>query len=385
MVGPEPLRIGEVARRSGLSVRALRHYGDLGLLVPSERTWGDHRLYSAEDLRRLLSIQNLKSIGLSLPEIQAALDEPGFSAAEALTEHLHAVDEQITRLQALRQRLTELQGTADKNWSQVLDTIELSERLNRAEVHQRISAALDTHRPEDVPVLAQHLVSDPDPGVREVLSWALAQHPERALPELIARIDDHDPAVRRQVAHTLGKLAGPQVVPGLQQLFADADPQVVASAAFGLGRTGDQRALGTLVDALGAEPAEVISTAIADFGPPALEPVEQRLSDPDPGVRERAAEILGLIGDPAAAAPLATAAGDAQLQVRFAAVLALGQLPGTQTTAAIERAARSGDDQLRLLAGRLLADRQPPHDSTGGAGRTADRAPRARSDDDPAP
>jgi len=40
------LRIGEVARRSGLTIRTLRHYDDLGLLVPSARTDGDQRLYS---------------------------------------------------------------------------------------------------------------------------------------------------------------------------------------------------------------------------------------------------------------------------------------------------------------------------------------------------
>ena len=55
----EALRIGEVARRTGLSPRTLRHYDQLGLLVPSQRSTGDYRLYSREDLVRLLAIAHL--------------------------------------------------------------------------------------------------------------------------------------------------------------------------------------------------------------------------------------------------------------------------------------------------------------------------------------
>lgn len=44
------LRVGELARRTGLSVRTLHHYDDLGLLTPSGRSSGDHRLYSVADL-----------------------------------------------------------------------------------------------------------------------------------------------------------------------------------------------------------------------------------------------------------------------------------------------------------------------------------------------
>ena len=64
------LRIGEVARRTGLTVRALHHYDRLGLLVPSERSWGDHRLYTPSDLRRLLDIQHLNKAFGSIPVLR---------------------------------------------------------------------------------------------------------------------------------------------------------------------------------------------------------------------------------------------------------------------------------------------------------------------------
>jgi DNA-binding transcriptional MerR regulator len=59
-------------------VRTLRHFDERGLLVRSERTSGDHRFYSSDDFRRLLAVQHLTSLGLSLSEVKAALDDPGY-------------------------------------------------------------------------------------------------------------------------------------------------------------------------------------------------------------------------------------------------------------------------------------------------------------------
>ncbi|MGH2907848.1 MAG: MerR family transcriptional regulator, partial [Solirubrobacteraceae bacterium] len=57
-------RIGELAAASGLSVRALRHYDELGLLTPSERTDSGYRLYSETEVRRLYRIVALRRLGL---------------------------------------------------------------------------------------------------------------------------------------------------------------------------------------------------------------------------------------------------------------------------------------------------------------------------------
>ena len=50
------LKIGELAKQTGLSIRTLHHYDEIGLLVPSHRTEADHRLYSNEDIIRLQQI-----------------------------------------------------------------------------------------------------------------------------------------------------------------------------------------------------------------------------------------------------------------------------------------------------------------------------------------
>jgi DNA-binding transcriptional MerR regulator len=98
-------RIGEVADRTGLTRRTLRHYDDLGLLVPATRSSGDYRLYDEDDLLRLLQIQNLKALGLSLPEIAAALADPDLDATTTLRSHLVQLEESVEAQRRLMDRL----------------------------------------------------------------------------------------------------------------------------------------------------------------------------------------------------------------------------------------------------------------------------------------
>jgi len=63
--------IGELAGQTGLTVRTLRHYDELGLARPSRRTAAGHRRYAAEDVRRLHRIVALRGFGFALPEIAA--------------------------------------------------------------------------------------------------------------------------------------------------------------------------------------------------------------------------------------------------------------------------------------------------------------------------
>ena len=103
----ERYKIGELARAAGVSVRALHHYDSLGLLVPSERTGGGHRLYSAADVQRLYRLLALRGVGLPLEEIGPLLDsEDGL--ADAVQRHLARVEQQLGALEELRLRLTRL-------------------------------------------------------------------------------------------------------------------------------------------------------------------------------------------------------------------------------------------------------------------------------------
>lgn len=68
------MRIGEIAEKTGISIRTLRHYDDVGILRPSAHTPGGFRLYSQQELRRLLLIRRLKPLGFSLEEMRQYLD-----------------------------------------------------------------------------------------------------------------------------------------------------------------------------------------------------------------------------------------------------------------------------------------------------------------------
>ena len=68
------MHIGELAENTGLSLRTIRHYDEVGLLKPSGRTEGGFRLYSQNDLSRLLLIRRMKPLGFSLGEMTDLLD-----------------------------------------------------------------------------------------------------------------------------------------------------------------------------------------------------------------------------------------------------------------------------------------------------------------------
>ena len=70
----DTMQIGKLADRTGMSIRSLRHYDEIGLLVPSARTEGGFRLYTFEDEERLLLIRRMKPLGYSLEQMRELLD-----------------------------------------------------------------------------------------------------------------------------------------------------------------------------------------------------------------------------------------------------------------------------------------------------------------------
>lgn len=67
------MHIGELAERTGLSLRTIRHYDEVGLLEPTGRTVGGFRLYTQDDLARLMLIRRMKPLGFTLEEMTELL------------------------------------------------------------------------------------------------------------------------------------------------------------------------------------------------------------------------------------------------------------------------------------------------------------------------
>lgn len=72
--GSTTMHIGELAERTGLSLRTIRHYDDVGLLPATARTEGGFRVYSEDDVERLMVIKQLKPLGFSLEEMAEILE-----------------------------------------------------------------------------------------------------------------------------------------------------------------------------------------------------------------------------------------------------------------------------------------------------------------------
>lgn len=113
------MQIGEVATRTELSLRSLRHWEDVGLLTPSGRSDGGFRLYAESDVDKILVIRRMKPLGFSIDEMKAVmadlevLDDPATEAAgrAGAVRRLEAVSEDARER---RQRLVRQLEMADE-------------------------------------------------------------------------------------------------------------------------------------------------------------------------------------------------------------------------------------------------------------------------------
>lgn len=123
------LKVGELARRTGLTVRTLHHYDSIGLLRPSARSDSGYRLYNQADVTRLHGIQVLRRIGLPLEEIGAMLADAGASLPVIVARQLRALEREIEQATALRDRLQLVQAKfaagSEPELNDWLDTLQL--------------------------------------------------------------------------------------------------------------------------------------------------------------------------------------------------------------------------------------------------------------------
>src|SRR5262249_48134468 len=111
-------KVGELAERTGLTVRALHHYDAVGLLSPSERTdsahQSGHRLYTDADVARLQQVVSLKQLGFSLEQIREYLARDDYDPRRVVRMHLERVHGQAAELKRLENRLAALADALEK-------------------------------------------------------------------------------------------------------------------------------------------------------------------------------------------------------------------------------------------------------------------------------
>ncbi len=139
------LKVGELAKRSGLTVRALHHYDSIGLLSPSARTDAGYRLYHRDDVARLHQIQALRRFGVALADIGTFLANPGCRLPAIVDQQIEALTRQIEQAGALRDQLTRLkrQLAADEepalaDWLTTLELMTMYDKYFTKEQRERL-------------------------------------------------------------------------------------------------------------------------------------------------------------------------------------------------------------------------------------------------------
>ncbi|MCB2223494.1 MAG: MerR family transcriptional regulator [Actinobacteria bacterium] len=93
--------VGEIARLTGVSVRTLHHYDDIGLLSPAGRSDAGYRWYGPAEVARLQEVLFFKELGFSLDEIKRIVAEPGYDRATALRRQRRMLEGKAEHLLAL--------------------------------------------------------------------------------------------------------------------------------------------------------------------------------------------------------------------------------------------------------------------------------------------
>ncbi|MEU4624746.1 HEAT repeat domain-containing protein [Actinoplanes sp. NPDC023801] len=303
--------IGEVARRSGVSSRMLRHYESLGLVRPTGRTTGGYREYTEGDIRRIFHIECLRALGLSLRQVGRALEDPGFTPSALVGDLIRWTEQRLEREQELLGRLRTVDASAPSGWGDVLRIIELMHGLGSADAAFRQQAVLSSAEDVRVPaeLLAGAVLAESDPNVAGALRWALARAGGAAVDGLAAGLRSGDVDTRRRAVQAVAGIAADEAVPVLTDALGDTDPAVRGHAALALGARGVTAAVPVLVRLVvdgrsDVEAAEVLGTLARDpaVAGEIMDALSAELAEPAAGSTVRIRLTQALVEMPVGAA-----------------------------------------------------------------------------------
>ncbi len=159
--------IGDVARRTGLSVSAIRYYSDEGLVRPSGETDGGHRLYDLDAIARFEFIRTLRDLDTGLDQIRRVLTGV-VSLGDLIVEHLDVVEHRTTELQSKRAVLRALvRGDSTSERARLLQRlVTMSDEERQRLIDDfldSVSADLPSHAAEKIRAAHPRLSEDPSP------------------------------------------------------------------------------------------------------------------------------------------------------------------------------------------------------------------------------
>ncbi|MEW9527260.1 MerR family transcriptional regulator [Microbispora sp. NPDC049125] len=188
----EPLTIGQLARRTGVPVRTIRFWSDIGVIPPTDRSAGGYRLYDAEAVARLDLVRTLRELGLDLATVQRVLTRQT-GLAEVARAHASALDAEI---RILRTRRAVLRSVAERESS--IEEMRLMHEFARLSARERQGVIDD---------FVDEVLAGTDPGAPGA---GIAQ----AMRRLPAELPDDPPAEQVDAWMELAELVGD---PGFRQ------------------------------------------------------------------------------------------------------------------------------------------------------------------------
>ncbi|MFC7989498.1 MerR family transcriptional regulator [Streptomyces pilosus] len=256
MDGDSLYSIGELARRTGLTVKTIRFYSDRGIVAPTDRSPAGYRLYSIDAVARLDLVRTLRELGLDLPTIRKVVDRE-LSLPEVAAAHAEALAVQI---RVLRLRRAVLTAVAERGSTP--EETELMHRLAQLSEDERgrligdfldaVFGGLDAV-PAFAGVMRSMTPELPDnPEAEQVQAWVglaeMSLDPgfravvRRMAVDQAAEQTRSDMGPRRDIAAVVRDHAGPALTAGIDPASPQADPIVAeftAHYAHLLGRPDD--------------------------------------------------------------------------------------------------------------------------------------------------
>lgn len=314
------MRIGEVSEYSGVSRRMLRYYDAAGIVSPSQRDPNGYRNYSDEDLARLVTLETLREIGLSLESAAELLARP-HTLSTVMDQAIAGLRQRLADDQRLLNYLQPLSGAGRQG---VADLMALLQRLRGLRGGGDIGAALTI--PRSVAVVP--MLEESDINLSGALLWNL-QETNEALDVIADALNSSDPQRRKNAVQALGRFTSARSKQLLLFATGDEDSAVRRLATFALARRGE---------------LAMIPVLIAHI----------RSGDND----VEAGELLGALGNSATPVLMEHLLLGQSLpqQQRSRLVQALGDIPGSDELLTKLRA--DNDHQIAAIAASVVASAQ---------------------------
>ena len=222
------LTIGQLASRTGLPVRTIRYWSDIGAVPPAGRSSGGRRSYDAESVARLELVRTLRELGLGLDEVRRVLEREA-TVADVAAAHVAALDAQIRSLRLTRAVLSAVAGRHPGTEEMTL--MNKLARLSAAERKQIIDGF----------VTEFFTGLDADPKLKRKLQLTVPELPDEPTPDQLSAWVElaelvQDPGFRHRMRkmaeyHAAGSSAGrPAPEPGVPQGFAQKLSALVGPA-----------------------------------------------------------------------------------------------------------------------------------------------------------